>query len=101
MQAGKSGRGRTKGLSWSRDSRAPAGRSRHRRAGRRRAWPRWSPALINVVGLLVLVFCMGGSSRGDVWSLPILRPVAILSLFYGLWALSRADVARHRFLFGM
>lgn len=101
MQGGKSDRGLVNRLGWSRGPRAPAGRWRHRPAGRRLAWPHWSPVLINVVGLLVMVFCMGGSSRGDVWSLPLLRPVAILSLFYGVWSLSRADVTRHRFLFGM
>jgi O-antigen ligase len=57
--------------------------------------------LVNVAGLLVLVFFMGGSSRADVWSLPILRPIAILSLFYGLWSLTRQDIAAHRFLFAM
>lgn len=79
----------------------PAGGSRRSAAGRRAFLPSWSPALVNVVGLLVLVFFMGGSARGDVWALPILRPIAILSLFYGLWALSRDEIARHRFLFGM
>jgi len=79
-----------------------AGGSRHPVTGRRpRRSVRLSPALINVVGLMLLVFFMGGSSRPDVWSLPILRPIAILSLFYGLWSLSLEEVARHRFLFGM
>lgn len=59
----------------------------------------WSPALINVVGLFVLLFALGGSSRADIWSLPFLRPLAVLSLFYGLWALRRDDVVRHRWLF--
>ena len=76
--------------------------SRHRMVGRRPfGMARWSPALINVVGLMMLLFFMGGSSRPDVWSLPILRPIAVLSLFYGLWSLSRQDFARHRFLFSV
>lgn len=82
-------------------SRTPARGSRPHFAGRRTFLPSWSPALANVVGLLVVVFFMGGSSRGDVWSLPILRPIAVLSFFYGLWALSREDVSRHRFLLGL
>ncbi|WP_164549693.1 O-antigen ligase family protein [Altericroceibacterium xinjiangense] len=57
--------------------------------------------MINVVGLLILLFFTGGSSRMDVWSLVLLRPIAVLSLCYGLWALTRADVARYRFLLSM
>lgn len=62
---------------------------------------RWSPAFINVAGLSALVLLTGGSSRPDVWSLLILRPAAVLSLGYGLWALTWSDINRHRFLFSM
>lgn len=50
--------------------------------------------------LLVLVFAMGGASRGDVSSLPILRPIAILLLGYGLWGLGWDQIKSCRYLFG-
>ncbi|MXO63121.1 O-antigen ligase family protein [Qipengyuania oceanensis] len=45
-------------------------------------------------GLLILIACaalMGGSSRSDISSLIVLRPVAILALAWGLYRLSGAQ----------
>ena len=50
--------------------------------------------------LLVTIFALGGSSRGDVLALIILRPAAIAALGFGLWRLRPSHVAAHRFLFG-
>ena len=49
--------------------------------------------------LLVVVFALGGSSRGDVFALLFLRPAAIVALGCGLWTLRPAHIAAHRFLF--
>lgn len=49
--------------------------------------------------LLVMAFLLGGGSRGDIASLIVLRPVAALLLCYGIWGLTRQQVANHRFLF--
>ncbi len=51
--------------------------------------------------LLVIVFVLGGGSRGDIASLMILRPVSILLLALGLVTLTREQVREHRFLFAM
>lgn len=51
--------------------------------------------------LLVAAFLLGGGSRGDIASLIILRPVAVLLLAFGLWRLTWAQVRDNRFLFGM
>lgn len=50
--------------------------------------------------LLLAAFAMGGGARGDIASLMILRPLAILLLGYGLWTLRWEHVAGHRYLFG-
>lgn len=44
---------------------------------------------------------LGGSSRADIVSLPLLRFVAVLSACYGAWSLRREDIAAHWFLLGM
>ncbi|RYG89880.1 MAG: O-antigen ligase domain-containing protein [Alphaproteobacteria bacterium] len=49
-------------------------------------------------GLLICAFLLGGSSRGDVAQLIILRPLAILLLGFGLWGISREQVREHRYL---
>ena len=45
--------------------------------------------------LLVVVFALGGSSRGDVFALLFLRPAAIVALGCGLWTLRPAHIAAH------
>lgn len=51
--------------------------------------------------LLVMVFALGGGSRGDILSLVILRPLSIILLGIGLVTLTRDHVRSHRFLFVM
>lgn len=51
--------------------------------------------------LLTLAFLLGGGARGDIQSLMLLRPAAILLLFYGLSRLESAHIRAHRFLFAM
>ena len=48
---------------------------------------------------LALVFLTGGSSRGDVQSLAVLRPAAALVLGVGLLSIKRDDIHRYRALF--
>jgi O-antigen ligase len=55
----------------------------------------WWPA----AALLVLVFAMGGGSRADIASLPILRPLTVLLLAYGLYRLPREALIKFRWLF--
>ncbi|MDO9369799.1 MAG: O-antigen ligase family protein [Sphingopyxis sp.] len=40
------------------------------------------------IAFLLLVFVMGGGSRGDVASLVLLRPLAVLFAAYALWAMN-------------
>jgi O-antigen ligase len=49
---------------------------------------------------LVLVFAMGGGSRGDIASLMILRPASLFFLIYGLWGWRFEHYARVRALMG-
>jgi O-antigen ligase len=49
---------------------------------------------------LVLAFLTGGSSRADVQSLVILRPVAVLICFYAAWHLRFEDITNNKFLIG-
>ena len=48
--------------------------------------------------LLALAFLLGGGARGDIQSLVVLRPCAILLLFYGLARLDRSQIAANRFV---
>ena len=48
--------------------------------------------------LLVAVFLMGGGARADIQSLALLRPLAILLLFYGMARLDRGHIAANRFV---
>jgi O-antigen ligase len=48
--------------------------------------------------LLAACFFLGGSARGNVASLMILRPISILLLGFGLWHLRWSQVKAHRFL---
>lgn len=50
-----------------------------------------------IVALFVsLVFFIGGGSRDDIQSLVVLRPVAVLVLFFGLWGLETSLIRRYR-----
>ena len=60
--------------------------------------PRPSPAFAATCLLLVAAFALGGSSRGDVPAVVVLRPIAIAALGFGLWRLAPAHLAAHRFL---
>ena len=60
--------------------------------------PRPSPAFAVTCALLVAAFALGGSSRGDVPALIVLRPLAIAALGLGLWRLAPAHLAAHRLL---
>lgn len=51
--------------------------------------------------LLVACFAFGGSARGDVASLVILRPLAALMLGFGLWHLQSGQAKAHRFVLAM
>jgi O-antigen ligase len=62
---------------------------------------RHSPCFWALAVLLVAAFAMGGGARGDIQSLIVLRPLAILLLGFGLLSLRWAHVAANRFLFGM
>ncbi len=48
--------------------------------------------------LLALAFLLGGGARADIQSLVVLRPCAILLLFYGLARLDRSQIAANRFV---
>ena len=54
-----------------------------------------------LVLFLVLVFFTGGGSRGDIQSLIILRPVAVLMCGFAFWSIRWEHVSANRFLFGM
>lgn len=56
----------------------------------------WALALF-----LVLLFFTGGGARGDILSLTVLRPVAVLMCGFALWSLKWEHIQGHRFLFGM
>lgn len=57
-----------------------------------------SRAFLALSVLLVLVFAMGGASRADVASLPVLRPAATAFLFLGLYWLRQEHFKAHSFL---
>ena len=51
--------------------------------------------------LLVACFVLGGSARGNVASLIVLRPLSILLLGFGLWHLRVSQLKAHGFVVGM
>lgn len=51
--------------------------------------------------LLVAVFLLGGGSRGDIVSLIVLRPLAVVCLALGLLTVTRAHLSESRFVCGM
>lgn len=78
-----------------------ASRARRPRTSRRIRLTDVQPAFWVLTGLLLLVFATGGSSRGDVPQLILLRPGAILVAGYGLATLTAAQVHRYRWLFAL
>ena len=50
---------------------------------------------------LMVVFALGGGSRGDIYSLVFLRPVAVLVLGAGLLTIRGEHVRRNRWLFAI
>lgn len=51
--------------------------------------------------LLVACFVLGGSARGNVASLIVLRPLSILLLGFGLWHLRMSQLKAHGFVVGL
>lgn len=49
-----------------------------------------------LAAFLALLGLTAGSGRDDIQSLIIIRPMAVLLCFYGLWGLTRAKWAEHR-----
>ena len=80
------------------------GRHSHRRHQSRRPslWRRAFgelPGNLIAIGILWLTLLLfGGSSRGDVIQLTLLRPIAILVAGFGFWTLRWHHVVKHRFL---
>lgn len=60
---------------------------------------RYSGAFWMLALLLVMTLLLGGGSRADIASLMVLRPAAAVLLCYGIWGLTREQMADHRFLF--
>lgn len=56
---------------------------------------------VALLTFLALVAMTGGGARGDIQSLVILRPAAVLYLGYALWGLTSAQVRSNGFLFAM
>ena len=54
-----------------------------------------------LITFLIITFMLGGSARGDVESLILLRPVAVFFLCVGLWNLKWAHIRAYQFLFAM
>jgi O-antigen ligase len=61
-----------------------------------KAVPYWA-----LVIFLVLTFLTGGAARGDVQSLIILRPAAVIFCGIALWSLTWDHVKAYKLLFGM
>jgi O-antigen ligase len=62
---------------------------------------RWGkPAAWLAAIFLIATFVLGGGARSDILSLVILRPFAVVVLGIGLLTLTRAEIERHRLLFG-
>lgn len=70
--------------------------ARSARKFRSEAAPFWA-----LVAFLALTFFTGGGARGDIQSLVILRPVAVIVCGIALWSLRWEHVQAHKFLFGM
>lgn len=53
-----------------------------------------------LLGLIFLLFIAGGSSRSDIPSLVVIRPLAVIALAYGIYHLRRNDIDRFRWHVG-
>ena len=65
---------------------------------------RWHPeakAIGALSLLLAAAFFLGGSARGDVASLMVLRPFAAMLVGFGLWQLQLAQVQQHKLLLAL
>jgi O-antigen ligase len=62
-------------------------------------WQHGSYPFWILVVFIALIFFTGGSSRADIQSLLILRPVAIIICGIGLWTLNNAHISSYRTLF--
>ena len=64
---------------------------------------RWSESyrLWLLIAFLAFVFTVGGSVRSDVLPLIVLRPVAVIVCGAAAFTLTREQLSRHRFLFGL
>jgi O-antigen ligase len=80
--------GTNAGAAWRAQPNKPAG-----------AWD--SSVFRAMVLLLACAFLLGGSARGDVASLIVLRPLAVCLLAYALWRLQWAHIREHWFLMAM
>lgn len=63
--------------------------------------PRASANFWALCFLLCACFALGGSARGDVASLMILRPISVLLLGFGLWRLQLSQVKTHGLLIAL
>jgi O-antigen ligase len=60
-----------------------------------------SPSFTLLTFFLVLVFLLGGGARGDILSLIVLRPSAVMLCFFAVWRLKWLHVQSNPFLFAM
>jgi O-antigen ligase len=70
--------------------------ARKTRIFRTEAVPFWA-----LIAFLILTLLTGGGARGDIQSLIILRPAAVIFCGIGLWSLRLEHVKANKFLFGM
>ncbi|MES2986266.1 MAG: O-antigen ligase family protein [Pseudomonadota bacterium] len=62
----------------------------------------WGPAQFRILwAFLVVAFLLGGSARGDVQSLIVLRPLSVFVCGLGLWTLSMRHLRQYRAMFGL
>lgn len=76
-------------------------RGRLTRLGENFALPSLSKNLVAIAVLWAALLLLGGSSRGDVAQLIILRPLAVLIACFGLWTLRKEHLSRYPFLLAM
>lgn len=65
------------------------------------AWLAGSASFKQLALLLIITFLMGGSTRSDIMSLIVLRPLSVLLLASGCWTLRREQWRDAPFLCGM
>lgn len=52
-----------------------------------------------LAAFIVAVFILGGGARDDIWSLVVLRPLAVAMIAVGLWSIGREQWVQFRGLF--